>query len=40
MLLPSKHIPVSDTYLGVGAVILHELKSDMPVKAVWSRVRN
>jgi len=39
MLMPSKHIPLSDTYLGIGAVILSQLKKDMTREALWARVR-
>lgn len=40
MLLPSKHIPISDTYLGIGAVILHVLNEPKTARQLWSRLRD
>lgn len=39
MILPTKHIPESETLLGVGATILRHLDGSMTVSGLWERVR-
>lgn len=39
MILPTKYIPVCDTYLGIGAMILKELSVPRTVGELWRRIR-
>jgi len=39
MILPTKHIPVCDTYIGIGGVILKELSVPRTVGELWKKVR-
>lgn len=39
MILPTKYIPLPDTYLGVGAIILKKLSTPRTVTELWRRVR-
>jgi len=39
MILPSKHIPEEQTLLGVGAVLLREIKQPHTVTSLWEKVR-
>ena len=40
MILPTKHIPVENALLGVGASLLGELTRPRTVTALWERVRH
>ncbi len=40
MILPSKHISQEQALLGVGAVLLKELKSPQTVTSLWEKVRS
>lgn len=40
MLLPTKYIPLPDTYLGVGAIILKKLAVPRTVTELWRSVRS
>jgi hypothetical protein len=35
MILPTKHVPLPDTYLGIGGVILAELSTPRTVLELW-----
>lgn len=35
MILPTKHVPLSDTYIGIGGVILKELSAPRTVVELW-----
>lgn len=39
MILPSKHIRAEQTLLGVGAVLLQELRRPCTVSSLWEKVR-
>ena len=39
MILPSKHISENQALLGVGAVLLNELKRPQTVTSLWEKVR-
>jgi hypothetical protein len=39
MILPSKHIPEEQSLLGVGAVLLKELRHSQTVTGLWEKVR-
>jgi len=39
MILPSKHISEEQALLGVGAVLLDELRNPQTVTSLWERVR-
>jgi len=39
MILPSKHIPESQTVLGVGAVLLQAMGPPQTVTSLWEKVR-
>ncbi|GAB4335899.1 MAG: hypothetical protein Kow0089_05860 [Desulfobulbaceae bacterium] len=39
MILPSKHIPEEQALLGVGAVLLREIKQPHTVTSLWEKVR-
>ena len=39
MLLPNKHVGLSRSALGVGAVLLNELVKESTVSALWENVR-
>lgn len=39
MILPTKHIPASQSILGVGAVLLRHLSRERTVSELWERVR-
>lgn len=39
MILPTIHIPVCDTCIGIGGVILTELATPRTVAELWNRVR-
>lgn len=39
MILPTKHIPLPDTYLGIGGLLLKELSVPRTVPELWKRVR-
>ncbi len=40
MILPTKHIPQSETLLGVGATMLSHLQGPMTVSGLWERLRS
>lgn len=40
MILPTKHIPVDQTLLGIGAILLEQLQSSSTVSTLWGRVRD
>ncbi len=40
MILPSKHITEEQTLLGVGAVLLKEVKEPQTVTSLWEKVRS
>lgn len=40
MILPSKHIKLSDSLLNIGAIILRNLNSPQTVSALWSKVHS
>lgn len=40
MILPTKHINVLDSILGIGALLLAELERPRTVSSLWDRVRN
>ena len=40
MILPSKHLPQDQSLLGVGAVLLLELRQPQTVTSLWERVRS
>lgn len=35
MILPTKHVPLCDTYLGIGGIILKELSAPRSVMELW-----
>ncbi len=39
MILPSKHISQDQSFLGVGAVLIKELKRPQTVTNLWEKVR-
>lgn len=39
MILPDKHIPLGQSLLGVGAVLLSHLDRPTPVSSLWDRCR-
>jgi hypothetical protein len=39
MILPSKHISEEQALVGVGAVLLQEMKQSQTVTSLWERVR-
>ena len=39
MILPSKHIPESQTILGIGAVVLQAMETPQTVTSLWEKVR-
>ena len=39
-ILPNKHVGLSRSALGVGAILLGELAAERTVSALWERVRN
>ena len=39
MILPTEHIPICDTCIGIGGIILKELTTPRTVAELWSRVR-
>lgn len=39
MILPTKHITVEDSLLGVGALLLENIKRPLTVSALWEKVR-
>ena len=40
MILPTKYIPLSDSILGVGAIILSKLGEPATPSAIWEEVRD
>ena len=40
MILPSKHIPETQSFLGVGAVVLQHLEQPETVTSLWNKVRH
>ena len=40
MILPTKHIPVDQSLLGAGAIILSLLEAPSTMTAVWERAKN
>lgn len=40
MILPSKHLKLSNTLIGVGAALLKYLDSDKTVTSLWSATRS
>lgn len=40
MILPSKHLKLSSTLIGVGAVLLKHLDSDRTVTSLWTTTRS
>ena len=38
-ILPSKHVSLSRSALGVGAILLAEMSEERTVSALWERVR-
>ena len=40
MILPSKHVPIDRSLLGVGAKILKKLDTPQTVAAIWDAMRN
>ena len=39
MILPTKHVPLSDTYIGIGGVILKELSAPRTVVELWNIIQ-
>lgn len=39
MILPTIHIPLCDTCIGIGGIILKELATPRTVAELWNRVR-
>lgn len=39
MILPTKHIKLSSTFLCVGAILLEQLESDRTVTSLWMAAR-
>jgi len=39
MILPSKHISQDQSLLGVGAILLNEIKQPQTVTSLWEKVR-
>jgi hypothetical protein len=40
MILPTKHIPQSETLIGIGATVLAQLTEPMTVSGLWERLRS
>ncbi len=40
MILPTKHLKLSNTLIGVGSVLLRHLDSDKTVTSLWSATRS
>lgn len=40
MILPSKHISQEQSLLGVGAVLLGEIKQQQTITSLWEKVRS
>jgi hypothetical protein len=39
MILPTKHISASQSYLGMGAVVLTQMEKPLTLTRLWERVR-
>ncbi len=39
MILPTKHVPVNETLLGIGALLLLKLKRPKTVSALWTQAQ-
>ena len=39
MILPSKHVPETQALLGVGAILIEQLRTPQTVTSLWERVR-
>jgi hypothetical protein len=39
MILPAKHIRVSESLLGLGGLLLHQLSEPMSIEDVWEQVQ-
>lgn len=39
MILPTKHISEDQTLIGIGAVLLRELRSAQTVTSLWEKIR-
>ncbi len=40
MILPTKHISVQDSILGIGAILITQMEQPMTVSSLWDRVRD
>lgn len=40
MILPSKHISVGQTLIGVGAVVLRHVEQQQTITSLWDKVRD
>ena len=39
MILPNKYIPLGETYLGLGTVVLSLLRSPLSVSGLWQKMK-
>lgn len=39
MLLPDKYLPLEDSYLGLGAVVLRNMRQPAKVDQLWKKLR-
>ncbi len=39
MILPTKHVPANESLIGVGAVILQEIRKPISVSMLWKIIR-
>jgi hypothetical protein len=39
MILPTKHVPTQQSYLGIGALVLERLDRDCTISELWDRLR-
>jgi hypothetical protein len=40
MILPTKHIDILDSLIGVGSILLHKLTQEYTVSSLWDEVRH
>ncbi len=39
MILPTKHVPANESLIGVGAIILQEIRKPISVSMLWKIIR-
>ena len=39
MILPTKHLPIQESFLGAGTIVLEELKRPITVARLWHKLR-